>query len=102
VHRRLIASFVLLAAAAEATPKDDILAVDRAFAASSTANDAHAAFLAYVTDDVRLFDGALGWNRGIWVFITAKDDKRLTGYYVTAWRRQSDDTYKACLDIGGA
>jgi ketosteroid isomerase-like protein len=143
VHRSLIASFALLAAAANAAPKDDILAADRAFSALSVAGGAHAAFLAYVTDDVRLFegvhppligkaavaayyaaeekadpayrkrrlewtpveaevspDGVLGWTRGTWVFTSPAG--RLTGYYVTEWRRQSDGTYKACLDIGGA
>jgi ketosteroid isomerase-like protein len=146
VHRSLIASFVLLAAAAGAAPKDDILAADRAFSALSAEKGAHAAFLAYITDDVRLFDGThppligkaavaayyaseekadpakrrlewtpaeaevspdgiLGWTRGTWVFESPKSDGtslRLTGYYVTAWRRQSDGTYKVCLDIGGA
>jgi ketosteroid isomerase-like protein len=147
VHRSLIASFVLLAAAAWAAPKDDVLAADRAFSALSVAKGAHAAFLAYVTDDVRLFDGAhppligkaavadyyaaeekadpayrqrqlewtpleaevspdgaLGWTRGTWVFSSPKADGtslKLTGYYVTEWRRQSDGTYKVCLDIGG-
>jgi Ketosteroid isomerase homolog len=148
VHRSLIASFVLLAAAAGAAPKDDILAADRAFSALSVKEGAHAAFLAYITDDVRLFDGTrppligkaavaayyageekadpayakrrlewtpaeaevspdgiLGWTRGTWFFSSPKADGaslRLTGYYVTAWRRQSDGTYKVCLDIGGA
>lgn len=147
MHRSLIACFVLLAAAAAAAPKDDILAADRAFSALSVAKGAHTAFLAYITDDVRLFDGAhppligkavvaayyaseekadpafakrrlewtpaeaeispdgvLGWTRGTWVLSSAKPDGtglRLSGYYVTAWRRQSDGTYKVCLDIGG-
>lgn len=143
MRRSLIASFALLAAAASAAPKDDLLAADRTFSALSVAEGAHAAFLATVTDDVRLFDGAhppligkvavaayyaaeekadpaygtrrlewapveaevspdgvLGWTRGTWVF--SGPAGRLTGYYVTEWRRQSDGTYKVCLDIGGA
>jgi len=50
-------------------------------------------------------DGVLGFTRGTWVFTAPKPDGaalKLTGYYVTAWRRQSDGTYKFCLDIGGA
>jgi ketosteroid isomerase-like protein len=50
-------------------------------------------------------DGSLGTTRGTWVFAVPGPDgaiRRLTGYYVTAWRRQSDGTYKFCLDIGGA
>jgi ketosteroid isomerase-like protein len=144
----LIASLVLLAAAAEAGPKEDMLAADRAFSALSVAHGAHAAFLATMTDDVQLFtgahppllgktavaayyaeaektdptyksqrlewtpiaaeasvDGTLGTTRGTWVFSVPGADgavRRLTGYYVTTWRRQSDGTYKFCLDIGGA
>jgi ketosteroid isomerase-like protein len=146
--RPLIAGFLVLAAAADAAPKDDLLAADRAFAALSVMGGAHAAFLATVTDDVRLYqgdhppllgkaavaafyaaeekadptykrqrlewtpleaeaapDGGLGWTRGSWLFTAPKPDGtvfKLTGYYVTEWRRQSDGTYKACLDIGGA
>jgi ketosteroid isomerase-like protein len=146
--RSLIASFLVFAAAAGAAPKDDILATDRAFAALSLVHGAHAAFLSYMTDDVRLFqgdhrpligkaavaayfaaeeaadpgykaqrlewtpveaeaspDGVLGFTRGTWVLTAPKADGsglRLTGYYVTEWRRQSDGTYKFCLDIGGA
>jgi ketosteroid isomerase-like protein len=143
VHQSLIASLALLAVAAGAAPKDDLLAADRAFSALSLEKGSHTAFLAYVTDDVRLFDGAhppligkaavaayyateekadpayskrrlewmpeeaevspdgvLGWTRGKWVF--SGPAGRLTGYYVTEWRRQSDGTYKVCLDIGSA
>ena len=50
-------------------------------------------------------DGSLGITRGTWVYTAPGADgavRRLTGYYVTTWRRQSDGTYKFCLDIGGA
>ena len=50
-------------------------------------------------------DGTLGTTRGTWVFTVPGANgavRRLTGYYVTTWRRQSDGTYKFCLDIGGA
>ena len=50
-------------------------------------------------------DGTLGFTRGTWVFTVPEADgavRRQTGYYVTTWRRQSDGTYKFCLDIGGA
>ena len=50
-------------------------------------------------------DGSLGYTRGTWVFSVPGPDgvlRRLTGYYVTQWRRQSDGSYKFCLDIGGA
>ncbi len=146
--RCLIAGFLIAAAAAAAAPKDDILAADHAFSTLSLAQGAHTAFLTFMTDDVRLFDGAhppligkaavadyyaaeekadptyhaqrlewspleaeaspdgiLGWTRGTWLFTAPKPDGtsvRLTGYYVTEWRRQSDGTYKFCLDIGGA
>ena len=146
--RPAIVALLALTAAAAAAPKDDILAADRAFSALSLAKGIHAAFLATVTDDVRLFqgdrppligkdavaayyaaeeksdptykdqrlewmprdaeispDGVLGWTRGTWIFTAPKPDGttlRLTGYYVTAWRRQGDGTYKVCLDIGGA
>ncbi len=49
----LLASGIALAG-----PKEDMMATDRAFAAMSLEKGAHAAFLAYMTDDVRLFDGA--------------------------------------------
>lgn len=144
----LVASVMILATAAMAGPKDDVLAADRAFSALSVAHGAHAAFLLYMTDDVQLFtgahpplvgkkavaayyaedektdptyksqrlewtpvaaeasvDGTLGITRGTWVFSVPGADgaiRRLTGYYVTTWRRQSDGTYKFCFDIGGA
>jgi ketosteroid isomerase-like protein len=144
----LIVSLLVLASAAVAAPKDDLLAADRAFSALSVAQGAHAAFLLTMTDDVQLFtgvnppligklavtasyaedeksdptyrsqrlewtpiaaeasaDGTLGITRGTWVFSVPGPDgaiRRLTGYYVTAWRRQSDGTYKFCFDIGGA
>lgn len=40
-----------------AAPKDDMLAADRAFSAMSLEKGNHAAFLAYMTDDVRLYQG---------------------------------------------
>jgi ketosteroid isomerase-like protein len=147
--RVLVLAMVLaLTASAQAAPKDDMLAADKAFSAMSIAKGAHAAFLSYMTDDVRLFDGdhppivgkaavaahyaaqekadpegtkkqrlewtpveadaspdgVLGWTRGTWIFTAPKPDGsqfKLTGYYVTEWRRQPDGTYKFCLDIGG-
>lgn len=132
---------------AEAGPEEDILAADRAFSDMSLAKGAHAAFLAYMADDVRIFegehppivgrkaaaeyyaadeksdpgyatqrlgwspldagispDGILGWTRGTWIFTAKKADGtplRVTGYYVTEWRRQADGSYKFELDIGG-
>lgn len=53
----LIAGLLALVTAAEAAPKDDMIAADKAFSAMSVAKGAHAAFLSYMTDDVRLFDG---------------------------------------------
>jgi ketosteroid isomerase-like protein len=50
-------------------------------------------------------DGSLGYTRGTWGFSVPGPDgtiRRLRGYYVTQWRRQSDGSYKFCLDIGGA
>jgi len=133
---------------AAAAPKDEMMATDKAFSVMSVAKGQHAAFLAYMTDDVRLFDGdhppivgknaaakyyaereksdptfkdqrlewtpveaeaspdgALGWTRGTWTFTLSKagaEPMKLTGYYVTQWRRQPDGRYKFCLDIGGA
>ncbi len=142
-------AFLLAATvSAQAAPKDDMIAADKAFSAMSVSQGAHAAFLAYMTDDVRLFDGdhppvvgkaaaaalyqaqekadpayasqrlewtpveaeasgdgGLGWTRGTWILSRPKPDgtaMRLTGYYVTEWRRQADGSYKFCLDIGGA
>jgi hypothetical protein len=53
----LVAFVVAATASAVAAPKDEIPAADKAFSAMSMAKGAHAAFLAYMTDDVRLFDG---------------------------------------------
>lgn len=131
-----------LAIGALAGPEQDLLATDKAFSDLSVAKGAHAAFLAYMTDDARLYegehppilgkaaaaalyakedsspghkasrlewtpleartspDGILGWTRGTWVW-SSGDAKRLTGYYVTEWRRQVDGHYKFELDIGG-
>ncbi len=41
-----------------AAPKDEMMAADRAFSALSAEKGAHAAFLAYMAEDVRLYDGA--------------------------------------------
>jgi len=138
-----------LAGNALAGPKEEMLATDRAFSEMSVKEGAHAAFLAFMADDVRLFDGdrppilgkaaaaayyagvdkknpgaeknsslewtaieadsssdgTLGWTRGTWVFSAKKPDgspRRVTGYYVTEWRRGTDGKYKFVLDIGGA
>jgi ketosteroid isomerase-like protein len=146
-------SVLLLAVALAATPaiagaKEDMLAADKAFSDMSVAMGRHAAFLACMTDDVRLFegdhppiigkkaaaeyyadeekndpdyagsrlewtptdadvsaDGSLGWTRGTWIWTVAVANgppQKLTGYYVTEWRRQPDGRYKFSLDIGGA
>lgn len=50
--------FALCASAASATPKDEMIAADKAFSAMSVAKGAHAAFLAYMADDVLLYEGA--------------------------------------------
>jgi ketosteroid isomerase-like protein len=138
----------LLSATANAGPKEDILAADKAFSDMSVARGPHAAFLTYMADDVRLYDGdhppivgkkaaaeyyarveeldpnyaaarlewtpaeadmspdgVLGWTRGTWIWTSKKADgtpRKMTGYYVTEWRRQTDGTYKFELDIGGA
>jgi ketosteroid isomerase-like protein len=53
-----IATLVLMSGgAALAGPKDDMMAADRAFSDLSVKDGAHAAFLAFMADDVRLFDG---------------------------------------------
>ena len=137
---------IALLGAAGAAPKDDMIATDKAFSDMSLAQGQHAAFLAYMTDDVHLFtgahppiigkdavtkyyadeektnpsykdqrlewtpveaeaspDGTLGWTRGTWIYSVKKGAPvKLTGYYVTEWRRQADGKYKFCLDIGGA
>jgi ketosteroid isomerase-like protein len=133
----------MAAGSAWAGPKDDILAADKAFSDMSVSKGPHAAFLAYMADDVRLYDGdhppiigkakvaeyyaanpdgpddrlewtpleadaspdgILGWTRGTWTY-TGKNpdggDQKVTGYYVTEWRRQADGQYKFTLDIGG-
>ena len=139
----------LIAHQALAGPKEEMLAADRAFSEMSVKAGAHAAFLAFMADDVRLFDGdhppilgkaaaaayyagvekqnpdlgknsslvwtpveaeaardgSLGWTRGTWIFSAKKPDgtpRRVTGYYVTEWRREADGKYKFVLDIGGA
>ncbi|GAA0551717.1 ketosteroid isomerase-like protein [Rhizomicrobium palustre] len=147
---QIFAALATLAAAtmgAYAAPKDELIATDKAFSEMSAEKGMHAAFLAYMTDDARLFqgptpplsgkaaiaaafaeeeksphykaqkltwtpleaeassDGTLGWTRGTWVY-TVPGEKdapiKVTGYYVTEWRRQTDGSYKFCLDIGGA
>lgn len=143
----MIAAVLALTAGAGAAPKDDMLAADKAFSAMSIEKGRHIAFLAYMTDDIRLYagdhppvigrqavtalyeaeeksdpnyknerlewtpvdaeaspDGGLGFTRGTWIFTAPKPDGglvKVTGYYVTEWRRQSDGSYKFCLDIGG-
>jgi ketosteroid isomerase-like protein len=135
---------LLVSTVAIAGPEEDMMAADRAFAKMAQENGAHAAFLAYMTDDVRLFDGDhppiigkkaaaefysknpeppgshliwtpieaeasaagdFGITRGTWAF-TGKDSKsndmKITGYYVTGWKRQPDGRYKFNFDIGGA
>lgn len=50
--------FVLLfGGSALAGPREDMMATDSAFSEMSVKEGAHAAFLAFMTDDVRLFDG---------------------------------------------
>lgn len=53
----VIAAALLVSTGALAGPKEDMMAADRAFAKMSLEKGAHAAFLAYMTDDVRLYDG---------------------------------------------
>jgi ketosteroid isomerase-like protein len=150
MHRVLVAAAFILAFAssAMADPKEEMMAADRAFSDMSVKDGAHAAFLAFMADDVRLFDGdhppilgkaaaavyyagvekknpggeknsslawtpveaeasmdgSLGWTRGAWTFSGKKGNgspRRVTGYYVTEWRRQADGKYKFVLDIGG-
>jgi ketosteroid isomerase-like protein len=50
--------FALGASAASAAPRDEMLAADKAFSAMSAVKGAHAAFLAYMADDVLLYEGA--------------------------------------------
>jgi ketosteroid isomerase-like protein len=143
------AALLLFPSAGLAGPKEEMMAADRAFSEMSLKSGAHAAFLAFMSDDVRLFDGEhppilgkaaaaayyadvekknpgaektstlqwtpleaeaspdgmLGFTRGTWIFTGAKNDggeQKVTGYYVTEWKRQADGTYKFVLDIGGA
>ena len=51
-----ILAFGALSQPAWADAKDDMIAADKAFSALSVAKGAHAAFLAYMADDVRLYD----------------------------------------------
>jgi ketosteroid isomerase-like protein len=143
-----LAALLLFPSAVSAGPKEEKMAADRAFSELSLKSGAHAAFLAFMVDDVRLFDGEhppilgkaaaaayyadvekknpqgeksstlqwtpleaeaspdgmLGFTRGTWVFTAKKkdDEQKVTGYYVTEWKRQSDGGYKFVLDIGGA
>ena len=145
-----LAALVLLSGnTALAGAREDMIAADRAFSDMSAKFGAHAAFLAYMADDVRLFDGdhppilgkaaaeayyadvekknpngqksstlewtpveadaspdgVLGWTRGTWLYTGSKKDgtkQKVTGYYVTEWKRQKDGKYKFVLDIGGA
>ena len=49
-------------------------------------------------------DGVLGWTRGTWIYSGTKKDgtkQKVTGYYITGWKRQTDGKYKFVLDIGG-
>lgn len=144
MRRLAVCALAMLAAgAAEAGPKEDMIAADKAFAAMSLAKGPHAAFLAYMADDVRLYDGehppivgkqavadyyaanpdgpddrldwtpqeadaspdgVLGFTRGTWTYTGSNPDggeQKVTGYYVTEWRRQADGQYKFVLDIGG-
>jgi ketosteroid isomerase-like protein len=145
----LISLGMLVCGHAFAGPKEDMMAADRAFSDLSVKSGAHAAFLAYMADDARIFDGdhppllgkeavaayyadvekknpggekastlqwtpieadaspdgVLGYTRGTWTISATKKDGsalRVTGYYVTEWKRQGDGKYKFVLDIGGA
>ena len=49
--------FACVSVSALAAPKDDMIAADKAFATLSKEKGAHAAFLAYMDDNVRLYDG---------------------------------------------
>ena len=58
--RRFLLATVIFAASLAATlagPKEEMLAADRGFSDLSVKEGAHAAFLAYMADDVRLFGG---------------------------------------------
>ncbi|HWA91508.1 MAG TPA: DUF4440 domain-containing protein [Rhizomicrobium sp.] len=53
----VLAAALVLPIAAHAGPKEDMMAADKAFSDMSVAKGAHVAFLAYMADDVRLYDG---------------------------------------------
>jgi len=55
--RLAVFALALLAVPAIAAPQDELLAADRAFSAMSAQKGAHAAFLATMTDDARLYQG---------------------------------------------
>ena len=59
MRKFLVATVIFSASlgAALAGPKEEMMATDRAFSDLSVKEGAHAAFLAYMADDVRLFDG---------------------------------------------
>ena len=140
----LALGFALMAAPALADAASDMLAADKAFSDMSVAKGAHAAFLAFMDDDVRIFqgdhppimgrkavedfyaanpeepgekltwtpveaeaspDGALGFTRGTWIYTAPNLDGsevKVTGYYVTEWKKEAGGQYKFVLDIGGA
>jgi len=140
----LAAVFAAAASPALADAAADMMAADKAFSDMSAAKGAHAAFLAYMDDNVRLYegdhppiigkkaaqdyyaanpdepgerlewspieadasaDGTLGYTRGTWIYTAKAQDGsavKVTGYYVTEWKRQPDGHYKFVLDIGGA
>jgi len=51
------AALICFATSAQAGPKEVLLAADKAFSDMSVTKGQHAAFLAFMADDVRLFDG---------------------------------------------
>jgi len=53
----LAAAVLFISGPASAGPKDVLLATDKAFSDMSVAKGPHAAFLAYMADNVRLYDG---------------------------------------------
>ena len=57
VRAELLATALVLAVPALAAPTDELLATDKAFSALSAQKGNHAAFLAYMTDDARLYQG---------------------------------------------
>lgn len=48
-------------------------------------------------------DGALGWTAGVWMF-NGIDGKgaalKLTGHYLTVWKKDSQDAWKVQADMG--